>query len=848
MATELREQDLYLIYLTERGVKKRYGDKDEGYIRDVVIPRVKKEIEVITSLGWSDYFLILADIMDYCRSNDIPVGPARGSAGGSVVSYCLEITDVDPLEFDLIFERFLNPERNSPPDIDVDLCWNRRQEVLAYVYKKYGEDRVAQIVTFGTLSAKSLLDDLGRVYRIPKEDIAELKRIIDSLDDGDKITYDKLVDEPAFINKIHELEKRDSRVVEALAKLEGLHRHTSIHAGGVIIANQPMHNLAPTFRPSRKEKRTAVQYEMTDAEAVGLLKMDLLGLKTITLIDWAEKDVRRLADPNFYTRGYRLDDQKAFDIINQGRTAGIFQLEGTGITRFAQEMHIESFNDIVALLALYRPGPLDSGAAQQYIDRKNGREEVRYPHPDLEPILKDTYGIITYQEQVMWTLQIMANYSLGQADIVRRAMGKKDDKLMQEELDKFKRASLATGRYSIDVIEEVAHLIETFARYGFNKSHGVAYAYLTYWTAVLKARYPAIFYSAWLNTVSDRDKMGWIIEMMTREGVRILPPDINKSGERFTPTDLNTVRFGLSAVKGMGKSFVKAVISNRETYGPFSSYINFCQRLGSIPVDKKEALIGAGAFDFEQESNPFAHRGFLLEHARSLNEYAKAVVDKPDKKMPDLYYVDELTDLQKGELEKEYVSFYLTADPLKIVQDELRMMGAQVGVRTEDLVGTPLIGGRVTQVHAFNTRKGQEMGFVDIDDGIESRTVTFFPKEWEKFKAIMQDDKFVVVRCRVDRYRGKKTLNAEDAEEIILEERKADILLDIGKPTPLQIAELKSIIDQEPRGNSRLWIKVRSDTHQFLLKTSVYVEPRQDLIDKLAERYGENAVALRGGV
>lgn len=336
--------------------------------------------------------------------------------------------------------------------------------------------------------------------------------------------------------------------------------------------------------------------------------------------------------------------------------------------------------------------------------------------------------------------------------------------------------------------------------------------------------------------------------MMTREGVQVLPPDINKSGERFTPTDLNTIRFGLSAVKGMGKSFVKSTISNREIQGPFSSYINYCQRLRSIPVDKKEALIGAGAFDFEQETNPFAHRGFLLEHAKSLNEYAKAVVDKPKKKMPDLYYVDELTDLQKGELEKEYVSFYLTADPLKIVQDELRMMGAQVGIHTEDLVGTPLIGGRITQVHAFNTKKGKEMGFIDIDDGIESRTVTFFPREWKRFKAIMQDDKFVAVRCKVDRYRGKKTLNAEDAEEIILEERKADILLDIGRPTPLQIAELKSIMDQEPRGDSRLWIKARSDTHRFLLKTSIYIEPRQGLMDRLAERYGKNAVALRGGI
>lgn len=830
----LNDIDKYMVYLIEQGIQERYENElgmDIDYINEVVMPRAKTEISIITKQKFSKYFLILADIMKYCHDHDIPVGVARGSAGGSLVSYVLRITEVEPLRYNLIFERFLNLERYSPPDIDVDLCWDKRQEVLDYVFAKYGHDRVAQIATFGTLSAKSLLDDLGRVYRVPKADIKELKDIIDSHADGNKLRYNDLIEHDDFRDAVHRLEEKEPRIVQGMAKLEGLHRHTSLHAGGLIIADQAMHNLAPTFQPDRKAQKTAVQYEMTDAESIGLLKMDLLGLKTITVVDWAERDIRRLFDKDFNTRKMSLEIKEAFDIINKGDTAGVFQLEGTGITRFAQDMHVESFNDIVALLALYRPGTLDAGTAQQYIDRKNGIEETIYPHPDLEWVLKDTYGIIVYQEQVMQILGVMAGYSMGQADMMRKAMGKKDAALMAKELAKFKELSIGRG-YDSSLVEHMAELIETFGRYGFNKSHAVAYAHLTYWTALLKALYPAQFYAAWLNTISDRDKLGWIIEMVSRNKINVLPPDINKSGIRFTTTDEKTIRFGLAAVKGMGKSYVNNTIKNREEVGEFTSFLNYCQRLTSIPIDKKKALVGAGAFDFEGNDTIF-NRAVLYHNADNINQYAKkSLGNKPQ--IMSIDFVDAYEPLEMGELEKEYISFYLTEDPIHIVQDKLRMMGASVGINTQALHGDVQIGGRVAQRHVFNTKKGQKMAFIDIDDGIESHTVTFFPSNWAgRHEEIIQNDAFVVVKAEVDMYRGKKTLNAKYADLVPLQGTNQDVIVDLGFASRMDIAVLQQTISEYMGGSSRVWIKARTGDHRFLLKTNRYIAVTDEVIDKL---------------
>lgn len=828
----ITEQARYLAFLTDRGVQKRYIHKGAEYIETVVVPRVREELRIINKMGFAEYFLILEDITTYCRSNDIALGPARGSAGGSVVSYCLGITEIDPLQFDLIFERFLNDERFSPPDIDTDVCWSRRQDVIDYIVGKYGEEHVAQIVTFGTLGVKSLLDDLGRVYGVPIKDIERVKKAI--VEDGDKMTLAKALENEGFREEFEILCEQEPRMAEGMQKLEGLHRHGSIHAGGVIVASEPINTLAPTYLAKGKG-RPVVQYDMVDAEQVGLLKMDLLGLRTVTLIDWAEKDVRKWHNPNFHTRGYRLDDQEAFNIINRGDTAGIFQLEGTGITRFAQQMKVESFNDIIALLALYRPGTLDSGSADQYIKRKNGEEEVTYPHPSLEPILKDTYGIIVYQEQVMSIFRTMGGYTLGQADMARKAMGKKKKEIMDAELDKFREGARKLG-YDEQTIEEVANLIETFARYGFNKSHAVAYAFLTYWTAILKARYPDCFYTAWLNVTDDGDKQGWIIDLATRAGVEILPPDINLSQGQFSVTKVNEIRFGLRAIKGMGQSFVVKTLNSREANGEFKSYYDYCHRLSSIPIDKKEAMIGAGAFDFD----PNHHRAELLHNARIMNLYAK---DNKEYKHLIKTDIPELKPLEMGELEKEYVNFYITANPIKNIQNELKMMGADLGIKTGDLRGKPLVGGKITNVHKLKTKKGDEMAFVTVDDGIVSHSITMFPSIWKKFSKTMIVDEVFAFRCELGEYRGEATLQAYTAFQIDIKNRDVTVVIDVGTPTPMDIARLKMVLDGADKGNSMIKIKMVQDNYQFVLKSELYkVNATDDILNEIREIFGSNSI------
>jgi DNA polymerase III subunit alpha len=855
MATPMThsEQSQYLAYLVDRGIEERYGNEQhhamaDAYIQETVIPRVKEELRVITKLGFSEYFLVLADAMKYCRDNGIPVGPARGSAGGAVVSYVTGITDVDPLAFDLIFERFLNDERVAMPDIDTDLCWARRQEVLDYIVDKYGEDKVAQIVTFTTSQPKSLLDDLGRVLQIPKKDIEALKKFVPEVE---KVTLQQLTENVDFMEKLHELNEKDPRLAPAMLKLEGIHRSASMHAGGIVISNEPMTNLAPVFHAKGKG-RQIVQYEMMDAEAVGLLKMDLLGLRTVTAIDWAEKDVRRHYDPNFYTRGLRLDVKEAFDIINRGDTAGIFQLEGSGITKFAQEMIIESFNDIVALLALFRPGPLDSGAAASYINRKNGKETVTYPHPDLEPILKETYGIIIYQEQVMFILTAMCGWSMGRADGMRKAMGKKDAKLMEKELNSFKEAAMARG-YTAELCDHIADLIRTFGRYGFNKSHAVAYSYLTYWNAVIKALYPECFYQGWLNVTDDGEKQGWIIDQAQRKGIDILPPDINESDKRFSVTGKRIIRFGLGAVKGMGDSFVAKTVNEREAGGPFTSYYDYCVRVTSVPVDKKEALVGAGAFDFD----PTAHRGFLYERCRDIGINAKklgkiddanGIIEYYKYKYPDVYGIADLAPLEKAALEKQYINFHISADPMKNVREEIEMLGGIVGAKIENMRGEVLVGGVIREVHIVKTKKKQEdMAFITLDDGIETYSVTLFPQTWKRVADHMKNGEYSAMRCEVALYRGKPALQAMVVFPLNMT-GNYEIKINLGRRTDrMTLAQLKYILDGAPQGTSDIRLVVRHGEHEFVLKSELYaIDLTDDIISRIKGLLGPDSVRLKG--
>ena len=824
---EFTEQEQRLVYLTEKGANERYG---------VITPEIKERLEyelnVIISKGFTEYFLVLEDIVQYCKANDIALGPGRGSAGGSVVAYCLYITKIDPLQFDLLFDRFLNSERNAMPDIDVDVCWSKRQQVIEYVIEKYGHDKVAQIMTYGTLSLKTMLDDLGRVYRIPTTVIKKIKDAV--VEDGDKMTLARALENPEFAKLYEELLELEPRMGVDMPKLEGLHRHASIHAGGVIVSRDPIMDIAPVYMPPGKD-RPIVQYEMKDAEAVGLLKMDLLGLRTVTFLYWAEQYVREHYDPDFCLDNWPLDDQMAFDIINRGHTAGIFQLEGNGITSFAQRMKITDFNDIVALLALYRPGPLDSGSAEQFIRRKHGQEPIEYPHESLEPVLRGTQGIIIYQEQVMSAFRVMAGYSLGQADSARRAMGKKDKEVMEAELATFRKGALERG-YDLETIEHVADLIATFARYGFNKSHGVAYAYITYWTAVLKARYPDAFYTAWLNVSDSADKYGWIIDLALKDGIKVLPPDINLSQVQFAVSKPGEIRFGLQAVKGCGDKIVIQILNNRKLAGNFTSYYDFCSRLTGIPIDKKIALIKGGAFDFD----PNHHRGELLYNSKVINLCAKTphidYMSSIDKREP-------LTPLEMGELEKETINFYVTLNPITLIQEELSLMGGCYGIAPEKLPKTGLIGGRVMRVHTLNTKKGDPMAFVDIDDGVLSQSITVFPAQWKKFKDILEVDKAISLTYTKNDYNGKVSLIANSIEEIDMNDRRCNLEINLGQPTPMQMAQLKMSLDKAPTGRSMIYLEMNNGKYRFRLQSRHYaIKITDELITEIRVLFGHNSI------
>ena len=838
MATE---QEKYLAYLTMKGAHKRYSGEDKDYWENTIVPRIREELRVITNQDFAHYFLILQDITAFCRSKSIPLGPARGSSGGSVVAYCLGITDVEPLRFNLIFERFLNDERKAMPDIDTDVCQHRRQEVIDYIVQKYGDDHVAQIVTFGTLSIKTLIQDVGRVLAVDFNATNELKNRVPNTE---KPTIKEALEQEDFRTYFDEISAQHPGFRDAMIKLEGLHRHTSVHAGGVVITAVPVTDIAPTFMP-KGEGRPVIQYEMTDAETVGLLKMDLLGLKTVTHIDWAEQDVRKWYDKDFNTRNYTEEDQEAFGIINRGDTAGIFQLEGNGITAFAQSMQIDSFTDIVALLALYRPGPLESGSAQMYVNRKLGRDQVSYPHPSLEWILEDTYGIVVYQEQVMHIMQVMGGFTLGQADKMRKAMGKKKKELMDEELDKFEAGARSLG-YDEPVIVEVSNLVRTFARYGFNKSHAVAYAYLTYWTAVIKARYPDCFYSAWLNVTNESDRMSHIIDIAIRSGVEMLSPDINQSQANFTIVNPGQIRFGIAAVKGMGGSFVSRTLTERDANGPFSSYYNYCSRVTIVPIDKKIALIGAGSFDFDETY----HRNQLLINAKYMNGEAKKK-SKDESQLDKMEEATVLSPLEMGELEKQYAGFYITADPIKRIQQELSLMGAVIGINTEALRGTPLVGGRVTNVHQLQTKKHDDMAFVTVDDGIVDHSVTVWPQMWKKLRSEVKKGSAILFQCKTGRYKEKQTLAAEAYWPIDMNKQVFDLMLNLGQdPSPSTLAQLYLLIGVEPIGDSDVYFIVDQQVgfqfYRFTLKSNFKkLAINNDLLDRLRQLIGTANVMMK---
>lgn len=756
-ATHERSAETYLGELCEQGLVERYGAEraaGDAALRE----RLTYELGVITSMGFASYFLIVWDFIKYARDCGIPVGPGRGSAVGSVVSYCLRITDLDPLAHNLFFERFLNPARISMPDIDTDFCVERRDEVIAYVTDKYGRDRVAQIATFGTMLARAAIRDAGRALGVPLPDVDKIAKLVPSGPGGLSI--------PDALEQIGELKAQYAmrpeirKLLDTAQAIEGQKRSAGTHAAGVVIAAGPLTEYAPLVR-FNADGAINTQYDMEWIEKIGLLKMDFLGLRNLTVMDNAVKEIRRTGAPEFDLATIPLDDAKTYAMLGRGETMGVFQLESEGMKRVCIELKPSRFEDIVALVALYRPGPMDW--IPQYISNKHGRTSPKYLHPKLEPILAETYGVAAYQEQVMQMARDVAGFTLGEADELRKVMGKKQKEKIPAYREKFVEGAIATSGVDRSLAEQIFAFIEPFAGYGFNKSHAAAYGWIAYQTAFLKANHPLPYLSALMTSVKDKtDKLVEYIDEARNLGIEVLPPDVNESLVDFATVGPN-VRFGLAAVKGVGEGAVRAIIAAREAGGRFADLFDLVARVESKQANRKlyEALVKCGALDGlpGNRAQKLAGIDAAVEIASRANrdrergqtslfsdasEHAPALV-------PRLPAVPAPTAREVLAWEKETLGVYISGHPLADVQHLLARAGAvpfkQLREREDDSAVT--VAGLVTAVRRIVTKSGAQMLIAQLEDTTGSCEVIVFAKLYPQVQQLFVPDTTLIVKGRV---------------------------------------------------------------------------------------------------
>ncbi len=716
----------YLRDLCEAGLRKRYGERAEN--APELRSRLNKELDVLEKTGFVSYFLIVWDFIHFAKQRGIPVGPGRGSAAGSLVAYVLEITDIDPLQFGLLFERFLNPERVSPPDIDVDFCESRRGEVLEYVRRKYGERRVSQIITFGKLKAKSVVRDVGRVIGLS---YGEADRIAKMIPNELNITLAQAAEKTPDLKKAIQTEPTTRQLWEYANVLEGLSRNAGVHAAGVVIGDRDLSEYVPLCRDS-KGSEVVTQYAMNPLNDLGLLKMDFLGLKTLTVIADTITLIHQ-REPEFLLANIPLDHAPAFALYNRGETIGLFQMESGGMTSVSRQLDVQKLDDIMALIALYRPGPMD--LIGDYIQRKKGLKRIRYEHPLLEEICADTYGVMIYQEQVMAAANRLAGYSLGQSDLLRRAMGKKNKEKMAAERANFIAGCAKTNNIPEKKANAIFDLLEKFAGYGFNKSHSAAYGVISYQTAYLKARYPVEFMAGLLsNEINNTDKIAVFVGECKRMGIPILPPDMNRSGLKFIPEavpneERNAIRYGLAAIKNVGEGAMAAAIAERERGGGFSSLEDFCSRVDSRIANRKsiESLVKAGAFDFLGRARDelfacieetllaasAAHRDRAAGQVSLFDQLPAPAVTRRDREY------ERWSERAKLAFEKELLGFYVTGHPL----DDYAHLFASGKYQTiaslgelEDRAGFTIAGAIAQVDRKFTKKEGKPFAVVFLED------------------------------------------------------------------------------------------------------------------------------------
>ncbi len=824
--------------------------------------RFDREIAIIRKMGFAGYFLVVWDFVRFARENDIPVGPGRGSAAGSLVAYCMRITDIDPMRYELLFERFLNPERVSLPDIDIDFCFRGRDRVIDYVTEKYGRANVAQIITFGTMAARAVIRDAGRGLDIPYADVDRIAKLVPQRP-GVEVTIEGAMAEVPALKQAYDNEPTVRQLLDVGKRLEGLVRHASTHAAGVVIAPRPIVEFAPLYRGANDEITT--QFAMGDIEEIGLLKMDFLGLKTLTVISDALSSIETRTGIRPDIDRIPLDDPAVYELFSRARTSGLFQVESSGMQEILRHLKPDRFEDLVALNALYRPGPLGGGLIDDYIKRRHGKVRVVYPHPLLEDILRETYGVVVYQEQVMQIASRMAGYTLGEADILRRAMGKKKKEVMAAERQKF--LARATGQeIPLQDAVKVFDLMEYFGGYGFNKSHSAAYALVAYRTAWLKAHYPVDFMAALLTSEKGTtDKLVKYVNECREMGIRVLPPDVNSSGLDFT-VEAGAIRFGLSAIKNVGEAAIRSILEVRERRGRFGSLLDLCVETDLRLVNKRvlEALVQSGALDSFGGRRSQLHAGVdaAIEYGqkrRTEREAGQTSLfggeDGADPAaahllLPDLPDWDEKTRLGH---EKATLGFYVTGHPLESHRDLLKDFGTHT---TADLRegsgGTEVaVGGIITDLKRRKSKKGAWWASMHLEDLEGLVEVMMFPKTYDACQAILENDRAVLVTGRLDVDEDRVRITATEVGPLEdLRERSADAVqlrLAAADLDDDVVSRLRQVVAAH-RGDVPLYLEVvRPGSFRLVARAepSLRVAPSRSLEEALEAVAGPGAVRYR---
>jgi DNA polymerase-3 subunit alpha len=821
--------------------------------------RLEFELDTITRMGFAGYFLIVADFIDHARRSDIPVGPGRGSAAGSLVAYCLNITNINPIKYGLLFERFLNPHRISMPDIDIDFCMNGRDDVIRYVAEKYGRENVGQIITFGTMKARAVIRDVGRVLGMP---YGEVDRIAKLVPGGPNVSLQQAMEDEPELRKMEQGDENHKKLLKIARSLEGLSRHASTHASGVVISDRPLVEYLPLFKGTNDEVMT--QFTMDQIEKLGLIKFDFLGLKTLTVIKQTLARIEKTTGCKIDIENIPLDDEVTYHLCSEGKTTGVFQLESSGMKEVLRRLRPEVFEDMIALVALYRPGPLGSNMVEEFIAGKHGKTKINYLLSQLEPILKETYGVILYQEQVMKIAQILAKYSLAEADELRKAIGKKKPEVMARHRERFIEGASENG-VDQKTAQKLFMLIEKFGGYGFNKSHSAAYAMIAYQTAYLKAHYPVQFMAALLTQdMGNQDKTIKNIAECREMAIQILPPDLNESQPDFAVVE-GGIRFGLAAVKNVGLKAVESVIEDRNSGGPFKDLLDFCRRVDGSKVNRRvlEGFIQCGAFDFTgiERAKLFACVDEVIrfcgasQDPNQLNMFTCLDGDTSATngllELPDLEEWDEQEKLRK---EKESLGFYITGHPLDRFKTEVEYFAT---CTIQDLMNlsdraTVRVAGVVENLRIKRTKRGEKMAVLSLEDQTGSVEVILFPDVFNNYSTFLKSDEPLLITGTAEIDDSTAKIISQEINSLENVRQSAIRIIEVTLPQEIisrdNLEEIKDIIFRYP-GESSVVFRVNTGQDEQYLVAAHHryrVSPCDEMIKELEVIIGQKVLCSYG--